>query len=509
MTLASLIHNGRVKGPQSGGFGRGRRQAGSALADPVTPARPVGTYDCGPEWTEGGMVPRPPTSRPRGRTASTGEQEIWMLHSSHRNWHVSTLTIGVLAALGLAACSDDDDPMDPVDESTSFTLTVRNVSDTSTLPSPLAPGVWALTAGPGALFDNGQRDRGEGLEGLAEDGASAALLGNVAARSTTLASGAIGSAPILPGANLAITFEADPGARLHFGTMFAQSNDLFFSPGEAGISLFNGETPVTGDLTPMLGLWDAGTEINEEPGVGANQAPRQGGPNTGTTEGVVQRVSDGFDYPPTDETIQVRVSSTATANGADFDVTIENLGTSTTPLAPGVWVTHMVSGVLFQNGMPDLSQGLEQLAEDGDHSVLGATLTVQGNVIASDVFGEGPVAPGGSYTFSFSAEMGEKLSFATMFVQSNDLFYAPGADGIDLFPGGVALGSSGEVDVTSMVGLWDAGTEINEEPGVGPNQAPRQSGANVGPKEGIVQPVMDGFTYPATADLIEVTLTVN
>ena len=56
--------------------------------------------------------------------------------------------------------------------------------------------------------------------------------------------------------------------------------------------------------------------------------------------------------------------------------------------------------------------------------------------------------------------------------------------------------------------LWDAGTETNEFPGVGPNQAPRQSGADTGDAEmGIVSQVNDGYVYPDVADVIRVTIT--
>ncbi|MEM6492458.1 MAG: spondin domain-containing protein, partial [Pseudomonadota bacterium] len=40
----------------------------------------------------------------------------------------------------------------------------------------------------------------------------------------------------------------------------------------------------------------------------------------------------------------------------------------------------------------------------------------------------GPIGPGGAYTFTVTARPGDRLSFATMFIPSNDLFYAPGAD---------------------------------------------------------------------------------
>jgi hypothetical protein len=93
-----------------------------------------------------------------------------------------------------------------------------------------------------------------------------------------------------------------------------------------------------------------------------------------------------------------------------------------------------------------------------------------------------------------------------MYVQSNDLFYSPGAEGLELFEMGAPI--SGEV--TSMILLYDAGTEVNEEPGAGPNQAPRQSGPNIGKDEmGQVKPidaVDDMYMYPATDAVIKVTL---
>jgi hypothetical protein len=67
--------------------------------------------------------------------------------------------------------------------------------------------------------------------------------------------------------------------------MFIDSNDWFYSNNSAGIDLFNADgTPFSGDVTRRMGLWDAGTEVNEEPGVGPNQAPRQPRPDTGPAE---------------------------------------------------------------------------------------------------------------------------------------------------------------------------------------------------------------------------------
>jgi hypothetical protein len=109
------------------------------------------------------------------------------------------------------------------------------------------------------------------------------------------------------------TFEvmARPGERLVFSTMFVQSNDLFFAPDPAGLPLFDASRrPLAGDRTADVRLWDAGTEINEQPGAGPNQAPRQSAPDTGPAEnGTARTVDDGFTYPPVDQVINVTIAA--------------------------------------------------------------------------------------------------------------------------------------------------------------------------------------------------------
>jgi hypothetical protein len=201
-----------------------------------------------------------------------------------------------------------------------------------------------------------------------------------------------------------------------------------------------------------------------------------------------------------------------------FVVRIENVGNAdqsamTTPFAPGVWVVHTAADPLFSAGQADRGQGLEALAEDGDPSALAAAMASQAGISASGVFNTpvgatepGPLPPGGAYEFSVVAVPGDMLSFATMFVQSNDLFYAPDGTGIALFN---SDGTPMSGDVTAQISLWDAGTEVNQEPGVGPDQAPRQAGPNTGPDEnGVVQIVSDEYTYPSTSATILVTISV-
>lgn len=387
--------------------------------------------------------------------------------------------------------------------------------------------------------------------------------------------GATAPGPLLPGNAYAFEFEAGPGMRLSFATMMVHSNDLFYAPGPGGIELWEGHEQVTGDITDQIALWDAGTEMNEEPGEGANQPLQQEAPNSGEADPNpnVRLADDEWEtLPMVDSVIRVTLESTGPTT---FRVTIENVSLDHTlvtvrglcldvPIAPGVFVVHHGANPLFTVGEPDRGHGLEGLAEDGDISVataavqmgtglfnliapgvyashadagllfrtgttaspgieamaedgmpaiLGAEVLATGGYRTADAFavpvGEmapGPAYPGGAYGFHVKAVHGEYLSFVTMLVQTNDIFFAPPPEGIALFPDGQPLTG----DVTSMVMLWDAGTEVNEKPGVGLFQAPRQLELNTGEDEmGMVRLLDDEmFTYPETGQVIRVTVTL-
>lgn len=112
----------------------------------------------------------------------------------------------------------------------------------------------------------------------------------------------------------------------------------------------------------------------------------------------------------------------------------------------------------------------------------------------------GPALPGHSFKFSFHAGPNHKLSFATMYGWSNDGFYAPDTTGINLYSGDTPLD---DVDITSQVMLWDAGTEMNQMPG----SDNMHDGANV--TDGMVQlmsAVGDGYDYGTVATNLKVTL---
>ncbi len=374
--------------------------------------------------------------------------------------------------------------------------------------------------------------------------------------------GAGTAGPATPGNAFTFSFNAGKGQRLSFVTMFGRSNDLFFAPDGKGIELFNGDTPLSGDITSMIKLWDAGTEVNEAPGMGMYQANTQSAPDTGPDESVpvteIGSVNDGFTYPSVASVIKVMISNDG---GTKFTVRIDDLPGAFTPVSPGVWVVHTAdypifepgkldrglglkansedgnpailgkyltsnSGLvtpispgvwtitkadqhpLFQNNKLDYGDGLKFIAQGGDPTVLAAALKTKSMIKSTGVYNiksgaslAGPLFPGDKFEFTVTGMKGDYLSFASMFGQSNDLFFAASDMGIPLWSGNIPTYG----DVTSQVKLWDDGTEVNEYPGAGNHQPARGPGGILESEKIIV--VNDGFTYPLIPDLIKVTIT--
>jgi len=212
-----------------------------------------------------------------------------------------------------------------------FTVRVENVSTAGTIqlssgmtaPAPNSPGAWVVQEKPARLFEAGKLQRGWGLEAQAEDGDPTKLAEHCMHHEGVLSAGVFNvpvgdtkPGPALPGKAYEFTVVAKPGDRLAFTTMFAQSNDAFLAPDEKGIALYEKGRPVSGDVTSQILLWDAGTELNEEPGLGANQAPRQAAPNTGPAERKpVSRMGDAYRWPKVSDVIRVTITpSQAAAN---------------------------------------------------------------------------------------------------------------------------------------------------------------------------------------------------
>jgi hypothetical protein len=242
---------------------------------------------------------------------------------------LSLFALMMVGGVATTAIADDEMSLKKHDKTT-FTIRIENVSTPTTLhsssgataPAPHAPGLWIVHTDNHPVFTAGKPDRGAGLKSQAEDGDPSKLAASVKKMKGVVASGVFNTpvgddkpGPALPGKGYQFTFEASPGQRLTVTTMFGQSNDLFYAPGDDGIALFENSEPIHGDITSRFHLWDAGTEVNEEPGFGPNQAPRQAAPSTGPSERKpvrhIEDLKDGFTYPSVEQVISVSVTAGA------------------------------------------------------------------------------------------------------------------------------------------------------------------------------------------------------
>jgi hypothetical protein len=115
------------------------------------------------------------------------------------------------------------------------------------------------------------------------------------------------------------------------------------------------------------------------------------------------------------------------------------------------------------------------------------------------------ILPGQSVSFSFSAAKNQRLTFATMYGWSNDLFFAPANPGIKLYnDDGTAITG----DVSAQIKLWDNGTRVNQKPGMsvthpGTAEAPAKNIKEVTTTDDY------GNSYVAASQLMKASLVYN
>ena len=200
--------------------------------------------------------------------------------------------------------------------------------------------------------------------------------------------GATNAGPIgMVGGQYQISFKAVPGAKLSFATMNATTNDWFYAPSESGVDLFDGTTPVTGDITSQISLWDSGTEIDQPVGVGADQPRNQSGPNTGAADpvnsvrvvdtDVADQISAELSYA--EGTFTLTLTNLVGANGNVDLTSTEEFASSEfnggVILTPGVVAIHAQDNPIFLSGTADRGVGLEEIAEDGNPGPLNEWFT--------------------------------------------------------------------------------------------------------------------------------------
>lgn len=230
---------------------------------------------------------------------------------------ILSVTVGALLSVAATVSANGDTP-------TKFTVRVENISKADAFTA--SNGVkWTLAFSPGGavvhtdrapIFTANKKDRGKGLEAQSEDGNPSMLAKSLAGakgiKSVTVFNtpvGATAPGPITPGATYEFSISAIPGDRLSMTIMMGQSNDWFYAPAESGIELFKDGKAISGDVSSQIAMWDAGTEIDQEPGIGSDQGPRQKAPNTGKAEnGVVKKIQDGKPYSQAPSVMRITIT---------------------------------------------------------------------------------------------------------------------------------------------------------------------------------------------------------
>lgn len=304
---------------------------------------------------------------------------------------------------------------------------------------------------------------------------------------------------VLPGQSINFTFHAGKGQALMFATMYGASKDWFFAPENPGIQLYNNDgTPMTGDVSSQIKLWDNGTKV---------------GMTDDAEDANVMMVSG------VDASKLMKLELTYTASSSEFNLTITNTSGGSmneTPFSPGVWAVSNVFGGKLLNDMPfynagaksnaeitaiaqmgdnsllskkisdntgiitgispaivvvytgdvnpiyeagkkDAGIGLKNLAQMGDATLLKASLEKMPNVKKVYIAGNAPVAPGEKIEVEFESSENDHIAYATMFGYSNDWFYANDAQ----------LPANFKGDITGKTALFDDGTAVSQYPGAG------------------------------------------
>lgn len=376
-----------------------------------------------------------------------------------------------------------------------------------------------------------------------------------------------GTPPVIfPGQSVSFTISAAKNQRLSFATMYGWSNDLFFAPANPGIQLYeNDGTPIVGDVSSAVKLWDNGTRVNQAPGMSAT--------HPGTSEATVKNIKEvtgmddyGNTYLPASQLMKV---SLAYNGNSMFTVTIMNNSGGTaneTPFSPGVWAISYVAGgnlllpePIYSSGKPT-ANGLTAIAEAGDNAAMSAYLTEETGIFTplSPVLvvvyrgsvnpfyktgendrGEGlkELAQKGNADI-LAAALKTKSGVKNVYVlkESVSTVLLPrinGADGgkvsqlLSIVPGdriaiatmygfsndwffattGNDIDATQKGDVSAAIGLFDDGTAINQFPGAGITQF-NLAGTPLNESKAIeAVPNPNAFTsLPALTNIIKVTL---
>lgn len=371
-------------------------------------------------------------------------------------------------------------------------------------------------------------------------------------------------AVILPGQSVAIRFSAAKGEAITFASMYGWSNDMFFAPENPGIMVYEADgTPIEGDVSSQVKLWDNGTRVNQVPGPAV---AHPGVAETGNITEVKGMDAQGNAYLPASSLVK----ATLAYNGSSyFTLTLENISGGTaneTPLSPGVWaVSYNVGGSLlnpaplykknaptangltaiaeagdnsqlnayvqsitgiftplspvlvvvyngindplFKSGENDRGEGLKELAQKGNADILAAALKNKAGIKAVYVL---PAADSKVLLPVINGQPGSSVAQDISVAQGDRIAIATmyGFSNDWFFAtSGDGIDATKKGDVSAAIGLYDNGTAIDQFPGAGITQF-NLAGTPLDESKPIAAvPNPNAFTtLPALADIIHVTL---
>ncbi|AQX01459.1 spondin domain-containing protein [Elizabethkingia anophelis] len=338
---------------------------------------------------------------------------------------------------------------------------------------------------------------------------------------------------IFPGQSVNFKFNAGKGQQLMFTTMYGASKDWFFAPENPGIKLYNDNgTPITGDVSSQIKLWDNGSKND----------------TTGNTESnPIKMVSN------VDSSKLMKLNLAYDDIKSEFTLTITNTSSGSineTPFSPGVWVisnilnkkilnetpfykagekssseltaiaetgnnsalktkTQSNTGIIttlspvlaivykgdgnpiYKLGTKDQGMGLKELSQKGDANMLKEALTRPG--VSVYVLGNTPIAPGEKATTKIITNPGDKIAYVTMFGYSNDWFYANENE----------ISATTRGNLTSVTSLFDNGTGIDQYPGAGNKQA--LFGGVPIPEDKNITKVGNTYPIPQVSSVLKIT----
>lgn len=245
------------------------------------------------------------------------------------------------------------------DVTSEFTLTITNTSGGTANETPFSPGVWAvsnyngsqllnsapfftpnalsnpeitdiaqmgniskmitkLNANTGVMtglspalvvvyrgdknpvYELGQTDSGMGLKDIAQFGNVTKLQNSLKSLPAVRGVYVAGTTPVAPGSKVTTNFNAEPGDKIAYVTMFGFSNDWFYA-NEQSI-----DANSRGDISTKTSLFDSGTGIDQYPGAGNHQALFGGTPQSENK--VISKVGSQYPIPAVQNVIKVTVN---------------------------------------------------------------------------------------------------------------------------------------------------------------------------------------------------------